>query len=82
MQPFMTLYRRGNSEELIDRVTDRVQRHRCMLHKGDTEAFMRDRVSAATNFPRFEASGNSLCCHGDPMQTRWFYMQFLAGAID
>jgi len=33
MQPFMTLYRRGNSEELIDRMTDRVQSHRCMLHK-------------------------------------------------
>ena len=26
---------------------------------------MRDRVSVATNFPRFEASGNDLCCHGD-----------------
>jgi RNA polymerase sigma-70 factor (ECF subfamily) len=41
---------------------------------------MRDPVSVATNFPRFEASGNDLCCHGDPMQTRWFYMQVLAEA--
>jgi len=41
---------------------------------------MRDPVSVATNFPRFEASGNGLCCHGDPMQTRQLYMQFLAEA--
>jgi RNA polymerase sigma-70 factor (ECF subfamily) len=41
---------------------------------------MRDRVSVATNFPRFEASGNDLCCDGDAMQTRWSYMQFLAEA--
>jgi len=41
---------------------------------------MRDPVSVATNFPRFEATGDDLCCHGDPMQTRWFYMQFLAEA--
>src|SRR6266478_2052724 len=40
---------------------------------------MRDPVSVATNFPRFEASGNGLCCHGDP-QTRWFDMQFLVDA--
>jgi RNA polymerase sigma-70 factor (ECF subfamily) len=40
---------------------------------------MRDPVSLATNFPRFEASGNGLCCHGDP-QTRWFDMQFLVDA--
>jgi RNA polymerase sigma-70 factor, ECF subfamily len=41
---------------------------------------MRDPVSVATNFPRFEASGNDLCFRGDPMQTRWSYMQFLAEA--
>ena len=40
---------------------------------------MRDRVSLATNFLRFEASGNDLSCHRDP-KTRWFYMQFLAEA--
>jgi RNA polymerase sigma-70 factor (ECF subfamily) len=40
---------------------------------------MRDPVSLAPNFPRFEASGNGLCCHGDP-QTRWFDMQFLVDA--
>jgi hypothetical protein len=45
------------------------------------EAFMCDPVSVATNFSRFEASGNGLSCHGD-RQTRWFYMQFLAEAID
>jgi len=33
----------------------------------------------ATDFPRFEASGNDLCWHGDP-QTRWFDMQFLVDA--
>jgi len=83
MQPFMTVNRRGNSEALTDRMTDRVQSRRCMLHKRTfTEAFMRDSISVATNFPRFEASGNDLCCHGDPTQTRWFYMQFLAEAID
>ena len=38
---------------------------------------MRDPISLATNFLRFEASQNDLCCHGDP-KTRWFYMQFLA----
>jgi RNA polymerase sigma-70 factor (ECF subfamily) len=43
---------------------------------------MRDLVSVATNFPRFEASGNDFCHDDDPMQTRWFYMQFLADAID
>jgi hypothetical protein len=54
-----------------------------MLHKRTfTEAFMRDPISVATNFPRFEASGNDLCCHGDSMQTHWFYMQFPAEAID
>jgi len=37
-------------------------------------------VSVATDFPRFEASGNDLCCDGDLMQTRWFYMQFVAEA--
>jgi len=42
---------------------------------------MRDPISLATNFPRFGASGNDLCCHDDP-KTRWFYMQFLAEAID
>jgi hypothetical protein len=47
----------------------------------DTEAFMRHLVSAATNFPRFGASGNDLYYHRDP-KTRWFYMQFLAEAID
>jgi RNA polymerase sigma-70 factor (ECF subfamily) len=36
-------------------------------------------VPLATNFPRFEASGNGLCCHGDP-QTRRFDMQFLVDA--
>jgi len=41
---------------------------------------MRNSVSLATNFPRFEASQNDRCCHGNPMQTRWFYMQFLADA--
>ncbi|HMF80945.1 MAG TPA: sigma-70 family RNA polymerase sigma factor [Candidatus Acidoferrum sp.] len=40
---------------------------------------MRDPISLATNFPRFEASGNDLCWHGDP-QTRWFDMQFLVDA--
>ena len=40
---------------------------------------MRDPISLATNFPRFEASQNDLCCHGDP-KTRWFYLQFLVGA--
>jgi RNA polymerase sigma-70 factor (ECF subfamily) len=40
---------------------------------------MRDPIPLATNFPRFEASGNGLCCHGDP-QTRWFDMQFLVDA--
>ena len=40
---------------------------------------MRDSISVATNFPRFEASGNDLCWHGDP-QTRWFDMQFLVDA--
>ena len=43
---------------------------------------MRDPVSMATNFPRFEASQNDLCCHGDPTRTRWFNMQFPAQAID
>jgi hypothetical protein len=43
---------------------------------------MRDPISLATNFPRFAAIGNDLCWHGDPMQTRWFDMQFLAEAID
>jgi len=43
---------------------------------------MRDRISLATNFPRFEASGNDLCWHGDPTRTRWFNMQFPAEAID
>jgi len=38
---------------------------------------MRDPMRLATNFPRFGASGNDLCCNGDP-KTRWFYMQFLA----
>jgi hypothetical protein len=38
---------------------------------------MRDPVSVATNLRRFEASGDDLCCNGDPMQTRWFYMQFM-----
>src|SRR5690242_20151656 len=41
---------------------------------------MRDPISLATNFPRFGASGNDLCCHDYP-KTRWFYMQFLAEAI-
>jgi RNA polymerase sigma-70 factor, ECF subfamily len=52
------------------------------VHAGqriDTEAFSRDPIPLATNFPRFEASGNGLCCHGDP-QTRWFDMQFLVDA--
>jgi len=52
------------------------------VHAGqriDTEAFTRDPIPLATNFPRFEASGNGLCCHGDP-QTRWFNMQFLVDA--
>jgi RNA polymerase sigma-70 factor (ECF subfamily) len=40
---------------------------------------MRDPIPLATNFPRFEASGNGLCCHGDP-QTRWFDMLFLVDA--
>src|SRR6266436_1854440 len=40
---------------------------------------MRDPISLATNFPRFEASGKDLCWHGDP-QTRWFDMQFLVDA--
>ena len=40
---------------------------------------MRDPIPLATKFPRFEASGNGLCCHGDP-QTRWFDMQFLVDA--
>ena len=40
---------------------------------------MRDPISLATNFPRFEASGNDLCWHGDP-QTRWFDLQFLVDA--
>lgn len=42
-------------------------------------ASMRDPVTAATNFPRFGASGNDLCYDGDP-KTRWFYMQFLVDA--
>jgi RNA polymerase sigma factor (sigma-70 family) len=42
---------------------------------------MRDPISLATNFPRFGASGSDLCCHDDP-KTSWFYMQFLAQAID
>src|SRR6476660_5005796 len=33
MRPFMAFYRRGNSEELTDRMTDRVQSDRCMLDK-------------------------------------------------
>ena len=41
---------------------------------------MHDPISLATNLPRFEASQNDLCCHGDPIQTRWFYMQFLVDA--
>ncbi len=40
---------------------------------------MRDPISLATNFPRFEASRKDLCWHGDP-QTRWFDMQFLVDA--
>jgi RNA polymerase sigma-70 factor (ECF subfamily) len=40
---------------------------------------MRDPIPLATNFPRFDASGNGLCCHGDP-QTRWFDMLFLVDA--
>jgi RNA polymerase sigma factor (sigma-70 family) len=38
-------------------------------------------ISLATNFPRFGASGNDLCCHDDP-KTRWFSMPFPAEAID
>src|SRR5438876_12445467 len=34
MQPFMTLYRRGNSEELTDRMTGSGSSHRCAMHKG------------------------------------------------
>src|ERR1700753_2515531 len=41
---------------------------------------MRDPLSVAPNFPRFEASGNDLSCHGDPIQTRSSYMEFLAEA--
>ena len=43
---------------------------------------MHDPISPATNLPRFEASQNDLCCHGDPMETRWFQMQRLAEALD
>ena len=43
---------------------------------------MRDPVPVATNFPPLEESGNHLCCHGDPMQTRWFQMQFVADVTD
>ena len=41
---------------------------------------MLNSISLATNFPRFKASQDDRCCHGNPMQTRWFYMQFLADA--
>src|SRR5205809_4947685 len=34
MQPFMTLYRRGNSEELTDRMTGSGSSDRCAMHKG------------------------------------------------
>ena len=52
MQPFMTYYRRGNSEALTDRMTD---------------------------LKRVEMTFVGMAI---PMQTRWFYMQFLAEAID
>jgi RNA polymerase sigma factor (sigma-70 family) len=57
----MALYRRANSEALNDTTTDNLQSHRCMLHKGTTpEAFMRDPISVATSFPRFEARNRPL----------------------
>ena len=52
---------------------------RYVLHKGVMWRHPRPgAVPVATNFPRFESVEIGFWCHGDPMQTRWFQMQFVA----
>jgi hypothetical protein len=56
---------------------------RYVLHKGVMWRHPRTgAVPVATNFPRFESVEIGLWCHGDPMQTRWFQMQFVADVTD
>ena len=62
---------------------DRLQSDRCVLHKGNIRrrscTIRSHRLRTLEDLKRVKMN---LCCHGDPMETRWFQMQRLAEAMD
>jgi hypothetical protein len=79
----MTVYSRGNVEALTDRMTDRVQSHRCMLHKRRLRRrSCAIRSQCQRTFHDLKRVEMTFVARAISLQTRWFYMQFLAEAVD